>query len=251
VYFQGFQKCTIFAQQIGPLSPLGANFQPPFLLLWWVWFGPKPIWEQKNWWNSDHNPHFYTHATFLAGNWYKSSPPLTPLTSNSLIFMQKFYIYVIYVWKPLGDLRCEIQERALIPPFLGGTWLGWLIICSGEAVMLYSVPKSGFCILRSCRQTALLPYFGPSILNAPYIEMSQKSARITMYEAEFVAGNVPSTLLCNFASKAWHLHLCVCSTTVLSLPFCTKHCRCWGWGAKGSRRNWRKLDPLYLIRVQA
>ena len=29
------------------------------------------------------NQHFYTHATFLAGKWYKSSPPLTPLTPNS------------------------------------------------------------------------------------------------------------------------------------------------------------------------
>ena len=51
--FQGFQKCTIFAQQTGPrTSPLGANFHPPFIWLLWVWFNPKRVWEQKigeNW----------------------------------------------------------------------------------------------------------------------------------------------------------------------------------------------------------
>ena len=32
--FQGFQKCTIVAQQTGPrISPLGAKFQPPFFAL--------------------------------------------------------------------------------------------------------------------------------------------------------------------------------------------------------------------------
>ena len=72
---------------------LGANVQPP-ILLWWVWFDPRPIWEQKIWWNSDQNPHFYSHTTFLAGKWHISSPPLSPLTANSLIFMQRCYIYV-------------------------------------------------------------------------------------------------------------------------------------------------------------
>jgi len=80
------------SKQAHTLSLLRVNFHPPFLL-WFLWFDPKPIWQQNNWWNSDQNPHFYTHATFLAGKW-KSSPPLSPLTPNSLIFMQRCYIYV-------------------------------------------------------------------------------------------------------------------------------------------------------------
>jgi len=87
--FQGFQKCTILAQQTGPRSnSFKGNFSTPFFLLRWVWFDPKPICKQ------DYKPHFYTHATFLAGKWHKSSPPLTPLTPNSLIFMQKCHTYV-------------------------------------------------------------------------------------------------------------------------------------------------------------
>jgi len=73
---------------------LRGKFSTPFFLLWCVWFDLEPIWEQKNRKISDQNPHFFTHATFLAGKWHKSSPPPTPVTPNSLIFMHKCYIYV-------------------------------------------------------------------------------------------------------------------------------------------------------------
>ena len=93
--FQGFQKCTILAQETGPhTQSFQGNISTPLFLLWWVWFDPKPIWEQNKWWNSDRNPHFYTHATILAGERHNSSPPLSPLTPNSLISMQKCYMYV-------------------------------------------------------------------------------------------------------------------------------------------------------------
>jgi len=57
----------------------------PFFLLWRVWFDPKSIWEQNNWWNSDQTPHFYTHTTFLAGKRYISSPPATLTLDPKLI----------------------------------------------------------------------------------------------------------------------------------------------------------------------
>ena len=97
--------------------PLRGNFHPPFFLLWWVWFDPKPIWQQ-NWWNRDQKPHFYTHTTFLAEKWHKSSPPLSPLTPNSSIFMQRCRNHWV-----TSDV--QFRKGAWIPPFLGGQWLTW------------------------------------------------------------------------------------------------------------------------------
>jgi len=75
--FQGFQKCTIFAQQTGPRSPLGANFHPPFFCFdgygltfnlsgdkKLVKFGPKPV--------------FLHPYHLLAGKWHITSPNSHP-----------------------------------------------------------------------------------------------------------------------------------------------------------------------------
>ena len=44
--FQGFQKCTILAQETGPhTQSFQGNISTPLFLLWWVWF--DPIWEQR------------------------------------------------------------------------------------------------------------------------------------------------------------------------------------------------------------
>ena len=82
------------SKQAHALSSLGANYQPPFFALMGM---VLPYLGTKIRWNSDQYPHFHTHATFLAGKWHKSSPPLTPLTPNSLIYMHKCYIHVYKV----------------------------------------------------------------------------------------------------------------------------------------------------------
>ena len=83
------------SKQAHALSPLGANFHPPFFLLWWVWFDPKTYLTTKELVKSGPKPAFlHPYTTFLAGKWHKSSPPLSSLTPNSLIFMQKCYVYV-------------------------------------------------------------------------------------------------------------------------------------------------------------
>jgi hypothetical protein len=101
-------------------SHLGANYYPPLFFLCWVWFDPKPIWEQNNWLNLNQNSHFYTHATFLAGKWHKSSPPFTPLTPNSLILCRRVAFMYRNHW-----VTPDVQFRkgALIPSFWVG--LGW------------------------------------------------------------------------------------------------------------------------------
>jgi hypothetical protein len=84
---------------------------------------PKPIWEQKKWWNSDKTLHFYTHATSLAKIWHKSSPPpFAPLTPISMIFCRNVTILYRYHYY----LKCAFQERNINPPFLGGPgWPDW------------------------------------------------------------------------------------------------------------------------------
>jgi hypothetical protein len=124
---QDFQTCTTFAQQTGPRTKsFRGKFPSPLFLLWWVWFDPKPVWEQKKGETQTKtciSTPKQTQATFSGREWYKSSPPLTPLTPNSLIFMSVKLIY----WNHLGDLRCVIQERGINSPFLGEAWLGWVL----------------------------------------------------------------------------------------------------------------------------
>jgi hypothetical protein len=65
------------------------------------------------------SPHFYTHTTFLARKWHKSSPPLSPLTPNSLNFMQRCYIYV---QNHLVTSDVQFRKGASIPP------IGWGLV---------------------------------------------------------------------------------------------------------------------------
>ena len=94
--FQGFQKCTIFAQQTGPRTKsFRGNFHPLFCF---YGYGltlnlseNKRIGEiRTKTCISTPIPPFWQEI----GKWHKSSPPLSPVTPNSLIFMQKRYIYV-------------------------------------------------------------------------------------------------------------------------------------------------------------
>ena len=96
---------------------LKGRFSPPFFLLWRVWFDPKPRWEQKNWWNSDQNPHFYTHATFLAGK----CAALTHTLDPKLI---KYYAELLHLCRNQWvTLDVQFRKGALISPFWVG--LGW------------------------------------------------------------------------------------------------------------------------------
>ena len=120
--------------------PLRGNFHPPFFLLWWVWFDPKPIWQQ-NWWYRDQKPHFYTHTTFLAGKWHKSSPPLSPLTPNSIIFMQRCYIYV---YRTIGwPQMCSSGKGHEFPLFWVGN--GWPDLKLLSDLKFFISFKSGTC----------------------------------------------------------------------------------------------------------
>jgi len=121
--FPNFQKCTIFAQQTGPRTKsFRGKFSPPYFLLWWVWFDPKPIWEQKNWWNPDRNPHFYTHTTFLEGKRHISHiQPLTLTLDPKLINFYAEVLHVTFIYRNHW-VTSDVQFRkgASIPPF----WVG-------------------------------------------------------------------------------------------------------------------------------
>ena len=96
--FQGFQKCTIFAQQTGPRTKsFRGIFSTPLFCsdgygLTLNLFGNKIIGEIRT--KTCISTPFLA-GTFLAGKWHNSSPPLTPLTLNSCkgdTFMQGWVI---------------------------------------------------------------------------------------------------------------------------------------------------------------
>jgi len=149
------------SKQAHALSPLGANFHP-FVLLWWVWFDPEPIWEQKNWWNSDQNLHFYTHATFLAGKWHKSSPPLSPLTPNSLIWMQVLHVCIETIGWPH---MCNSGKGHQFPLF------GW-----GMAILTESPKVADLVCLTALKSASLHIRAEPETcqLKGPYPRSMQK-----------------------------------------------------------------------------
>jgi hypothetical protein len=111
-------------------GPIGANFHPPFFCFdgYGLTLNPKPIWEQRNWWNSDQNPHFYTHVTFLTGKWHNSSPPhtLDPKLIN-------FYAEVLHLcietigWPQMGNSGKRHQF-----PLFG--W-GMAVLTHGDSLM--------------------------------------------------------------------------------------------------------------------
>jgi len=80
------------------------------------------------WWPESRFPELHrvlcriSTPTFLAGKWHKSSPTLTPLTPNSIIFVQKC---LVSIHKCNTCVTSDVQFRkgALIPSF----WvvLGW------------------------------------------------------------------------------------------------------------------------------
>ena len=128
--FPGFPEMHHFGPGNRPTHTVlsGQYFNPPFFaLMGMVW----PYLGTTNWWNSDQNPHFYNHATFLAsflaGKWQKSSPPshTWPQTHSSLCLK-------IFLWQSRVNFEPPAQNDPPTPqpPFLTPHTIKRVPICS-------------------------------------------------------------------------------------------------------------------------
>ena len=90
MFSQGFQDCTIFVQQTSPRTEFfGGNFHPFFFVCYVYGLtqnlsGNKEM--VKSWIRSTFMYPCMGTTTFLAGNWHKSSPQLTPWTPDPVVF---------------------------------------------------------------------------------------------------------------------------------------------------------------------
>ena len=109
------------SKQAHALSPLGANFHPPFFLLLWVWFNPKRVWvTQKNgeiWIWSHISVLMHGYNPLFGRKWRKSSPRRTQRTPSPFFWCRSVLYVLSYYPEPL-----KVRK---IMRFVLGTKFGW------------------------------------------------------------------------------------------------------------------------------